>query len=572
MRTRPSTFLLAVACLAPVGASFAAPQGTTRVVTSTADSGPGSLREALANAVEDDTVDARGIAGTILLTSGPLQLSASATVLGPGPAVLSVSGGSTTHVLEISSGEATVRGFTITGGSSTGNGGGIRIGSPAGSEIVLEDCAIRSNLTIEHGGGIYNASGVSLVIQGCLLAENSAARSGGGIFNDNGTVLIAESTIRTNTADLGGGIFNASGATAGIAQLLRSTCNDNSANYGGAIYSRGASPGVATVIVESCTFSGNSAGDGSAIASDGAWSGNAELEINACTFRGSPSAGGVIANEGRFGGRAELEIANSIFSIDAPGASFVNRDGDVTSLGFNLSSEGGSGLLNHATDQINTDPLLGPLEDHGGPTFTHALLPGSPAIDAGNRSAFGTALEEDQRGLPRVFDDPADPNAVGSDGSDIGAFEVSPSAEVSKLKAKLGFAKANTDSCSFTAALDLGSSFEPAGQQIYLEVAGAKVRILLDEKGRGATERGELPSGRVKLGFQKRTGLWTLTVNLKQGSWYGPWSTRGLVDDDVPKPGHTVMLPVIVRLGDRGWVSEVSLVYTAKAGKSGSAK
>jgi hypothetical protein len=526
----------------------------------------------LASASQDDVIDARGIAGEILLSSGALQLGTSATVLGPGAEALRVNGASLTHVLEITGGEVSIRGFTITGGSSSANGGGIRILSPSGSAISLRDCAVRANLSFEHGGGIYVSSGVSLVIQECLIAENSAARSGGGIYNDDGTVLVADSTIRTNTADLGGGIFNAAGVAYGIVQMMRSTCSDNSANYGGAIANGGGGAASSTLIVESCTFSGNSAGDGSAIVSDGAWGRVAQLSINSCTFRGTPSPGGIIYNEGRFGGSADLELANNIFVIAAPGVVFSNREGTVRSFGFNLSTEDGGGLLNHATDRINTDPLLGPLEDHGGPTFTHALLPGSPAIDAGNRGALSGAIVTDQRGVARVYDDPALANAVGSDGSDIGAFEVSPSAEVSKRKVKLGFAKANSDSTSFQVALDLGTGFQPAGQQVHLDFAGARTRFTLDEKGRAATERGEIPAGRAKLSFQKSTGLWNLSVNLKQGSWHGPWSARGLVNDDVPKPGHTVMMPLIVRILDRGWVSELSLNYTAKAGKSGSAK
>ena len=75
--------------------------------------------------------------------------------------------------------------------------------------------------------------------------------------------------------------------------------------------------------------------------------------------------------------------------------------------------------MNGPGDQINTDPLLGPLEDNGGPTETHALLLGSPAIDQGNSGG----VYIDQRRFHRPFDVPGIPNAVGGDGSDIGAFE-----------------------------------------------------------------------------------------------------------------------------------------------------
>ena len=69
------------------------------------------------------------------------------------------------------------------------------------------------------------------------------------------------------------------------------------------------------------------------------------------------------------------------------GENIYNEGGTVTSLGHNLSSDGGGGFLTGAGDQINTDPLLGPLQDNGGPTFTHRLLSGSPAINAGDPNA-----------------------------------------------------------------------------------------------------------------------------------------------------------------------------------------
>src|SRR5260370_31282117 len=61
---------------------------------------------------------------------------------------------------------------------------------------------------------------------------------------------------------------------------------------------------------------------------------------------------------------------------------YSNGDGLVTSLGYNISSDDGSGILTGSGDQTNTDPMLGPLQDNGGTTLTHALLPGSPAVNA----------------------------------------------------------------------------------------------------------------------------------------------------------------------------------------------
>src|SRR5438132_8204323 len=104
------------------------------------------------------------------------------------------------------------------------------------------------------------------------------------------------------------------------------------------------------------------------------------------------SNGGAINN--RLG---TLEIESTILKRGESGANILNDSGTVTSDGYNLSSDDGSGYLIGPGDQINTDPLLGPLQDNGGPTFTHALLPGSPAIDSGDPK-FTPPPFFDQRG------------------------------------------------------------------------------------------------------------------------------------------------------------------------------
>ena len=98
----------------------------------------------------------------------------------------------------------------------------------------------------------------------------------------------------------------------------------------------------------------------------------------------------------------------------------IANNGAATSNGYNLSNDDGGSILTATGDRINTDPMLGPLQDNGGPTFTHALLPGSPAIDAGKNFAAGTT---DQRGSGsvRTFDNASIANANGGDGTDIGA-------------------------------------------------------------------------------------------------------------------------------------------------------
>ena len=115
-------------------------------------------------------------------------------------------------------------------------------------------------------------------------------------------------------------------------------------------------------------------------------------------------------------------IGNTILKAGASGGTIFTAGGTVTSAGYNLSSDGGGGFLTAPSDQINTDPILGPLAFNGGPTQTHRLLAGSPAIDKGKNLG---ARATDQRGFARTvdLDDATYPEASGGDASDIGAFE-----------------------------------------------------------------------------------------------------------------------------------------------------
>ena len=110
-------------------------------------------------------------------------------------------------------------------------------------------------------------------------------------------------------------------------------------------------------------------------------------------------------------------MRNVILNAGASGENIFNDGGTVTSQGYNLSSDDGGGYLTGLGDQINTDPLLGPLLNNGGPTLTHALFRGSPAIDAGDPN-FHPPPSYDQRGpnFVRVFNGRID----------IGSFEKQP--------------------------------------------------------------------------------------------------------------------------------------------------
>jgi predicted outer membrane repeat protein len=203
------------------------------------------------------------------------------------------------------------------------------------------------------------------------------------------------STISGNSAGTSGG-----GIGGGDLSIVNSTISGNSAAAsGGGIY------GAATV--ENSTISGNSAG----ISGGGIYN-NSSLDVTLSTITGnSAPSGGGIYNVG------SVEVSNTILNAGASGENIFNDGGTVTSLGYNLSSDDGGGYLTGPGDQINTDPLLGPLQDNGGPTLTHALLPGSPAIDAGDPN-FTPPPFTDQRDchFDRVFNGRID----------IGAFETQP--------------------------------------------------------------------------------------------------------------------------------------------------
>ncbi len=363
----------------------------TLTVTSTADSGPGTLRAALASAADGDTIDVTGVSGTILLTSGELLVSNSVDILGPGPDGLFVNGNATDRIFYVSTNAVVhISGLTITNGLSS-----------------------EERFTYGSGGGIYTLG--ILTVSNCVLSGNTASNNdypayGGGICN-GGALTVVNSTIRDNFADpWGGGIENYGG-------LMVSNCtiSGNSANYLGGGINNGLTGSSATLTIANSTLSGNRANyRGGGIYNDGVYVGSsATLTITNSTFSGNSAYnnGGSIWN-----GYATLEIGSTILNAGASGGNIYN-EATVTSLGYNLSSDDGSGLLTAMGDQINTDPMLGPLQDNGGPTFTHALLPGSPCINAGD-PAFVGPPDFDQRG-------PGYPRVVGGR-IDIGAFECEP--------------------------------------------------------------------------------------------------------------------------------------------------
>ncbi len=334
-------FICAAICLILACALTTTVNATTIMVSNTNDSGPGSLRQALLNANDGDTIDATGISGAITLTGGELLVNKSVTINGAGADELAVDGNATSTVFQIGSGKI----VTISG------------------------------LTIRNGQGNF----------------------GGGILNgDSATLTIINSTLSGNTGGNGGGSFNS-----GTLSVINSTVSGNMASEGAGIYNSGAG----ALTITNSTFSGNTAGGG-----------GVSLNLGTLQIANSTLSDNSAAFAGGFFNLGTLQIENTILKAGPSGVNiYSNGVGGVTSLGYNISSDNGNGFLTGPGDQINTDPLLGPLQNNGGSTFTHALLPGSPAIDMGDLN-FTPPPFFDQRGSGF--------SRVVNGRIDIGSFEV----------------------------------------------------------------------------------------------------------------------------------------------------
>jgi Bacterial Ig-like domain (group 3) len=425
--------------------SLVAAQGTTITVNSDADAGgicPGAsctLRQAIATALPGDTIDFASGITTINLTSAELAINKDLTITGPGANLLTVqrstaSGTPKFRIFHIVVGNLTMAGLTIANGSADSgvSGGGILNSS---GTLTIESCIISRNSGGDGcggGGGVSNSSGGTVNMTKSTVAGNSGGSTspvgvcgGGGILNLDGTMNITDSTLSGNS----GGNFNGVSAggggggglrnNSGTVTFLNCTISGNSGGAqggGGGIYNSSGG----TVNLTNSTVSTNrgfgwtlSAGGTGGILNIGG-----TMTIINSTISGNSGTFGGISNESSGTVKARNSIiAKNTRPTDIPS----DFGGTLTSEGYNLIGDTGNMTITGTTigNQLNVDPNLGPLQDNGGPTFTHALLPGSTAIDGGDSSGVDT----DQRGFNRPVDSEAIPNATGGDSSDIGAFE-----------------------------------------------------------------------------------------------------------------------------------------------------
>ena len=419
----------------------------------------------LTNADANTSTDGTEIQFDSSVFSSPQTITLGATLVlsetygpdvidGPGAGLVTISGGGTSRVFQVDGMvTASISGLTIANGDDPSGGAIFNDGT-----LTISDSSISNNQATGYdgGGGIFNDG--TMTISDSSIANNQATGSvsggaGGGIFNsgtmtisdssitnnqatgyginggggisNHGTMTISGSSITNNQANSvygGGGVFNS-----GVLTIDQSQISGNSGSWAGGLSQAYNNPGI--VVITNSTFSLNV---GSGIVNDsnmtivnstiadnsgngidtlaGGGENSLLLTIEDCTIVGNSSAD--LSNWDDLAPVTDVVVGNTIFSTIS---------GDIASQGHNLIGDSSGGLGFVASDLLNVNPMLGALQNNGGPTFTEALLPGSPAIDAGSNAlavdpSTGLLLTTDQRGtgFPRIVN-----NAV-----DIGAFEV----------------------------------------------------------------------------------------------------------------------------------------------------
>lgn len=276
-------------------------------------------------------------------------------------------------VLQVSTGgsspsvQAIISGFTIQNGSNddfTGNGGGVWVGSSCTAYLA-----------------------------GCNIINNEADMGGGVFINDGATVYLTDCRIAGNRANYGGGIYNCTGTL----HMDRCCVSGNSAAYQGG----GINNALGQAWLTNCTISSNQI---TAIdfSSGGGIYNESDMTLLNCTLAYNFTSGTSMTKGGGFAdfSTSTMTFKNTIVAYNTAGGLYDNGYSaydSVVSLGYNLDSENSCGF-NSNGDKRNTDPLLGPLQNNGGPTSTHAITASSPAFNGGTSAG---APATDQRGVPR---------------------------------------------------------------------------------------------------------------------------------------------------------------------------
>ena len=421
-----------------------------------------SLRDAIQVAAAGDTITF-SVGGTMVLNLGQLYIGKNLTISGPGPGSLTVDGSHNNNIFYVSGTNVNISGLTIANGSSFNGGGLYNLGTTTLTNVIFI-----SNYAGSYGGGMYNEGIVTLAnvtFSGnygnggmcnngiaTLMNVTFSGNSGHGMVN-LGNATLTNVTFSNNTGNYGAGMINSSSS---ISTLTNVTFSGNSGNYGGGLYNDYHLTSTLTNVI----FSGNSADVGGGLDtysitqlknvtfSDNSASVGGGMSIvigndNTLTLTNVTFSGNTATN---YGGGLSNYLGTSILtnvtfsnnSANNGGGVYVwngstlklkntllaggnaptgpDCSGTLTSYGYNLIQDpSGCTITGDETGNIyGKDPLLGPLAQNGGYTLTHALLRGSPAIDAADfTDPNGNPVIVDQRGVTR----PQGP------ANDMGAFE-----------------------------------------------------------------------------------------------------------------------------------------------------
>ena len=295
-------------------------------------------------------------AGEEFAATGDLDIRDTLVLAGAGSGTTTIDGGGLDRVLHVQNGAtAYVTNVTLTGGGSVTDGAGVRLAG--GSQLEMVDAVISNNSATGSGGGLYNLG--TAYLEQVRITGNSATTGAG--FATNSAAYISNSLIDNNTATGVGGGFYENGSGTPVS-LINSTLSNNAGTDGGGAY---VTDDVELVHV---TIANNTATTGS---------------------------GGGVYN---LSGPGALTLNSSIVADNTSNSGSPDVDGPVTSGGYNIIGDttGNAGWI--GSDQQDTDPLLGPLTDNGGPTPTLSLQASSPAINSGDPSS---AILTDQTGALR---------------------------------------------------------------------------------------------------------------------------------------------------------------------------
>jgi CSLREA domain-containing protein len=311
-----------------------------------------------------DTIDF-SVNGMIVLTTWLPYITDTLTIYGPGASLLTMSGNNTVNVMSVL-------------------GGGI---------LHLSDVTIAHGGNSNYGGGIYNSG--TLNITNTTFYSNTASLYGGGIMNGGGKLIVTNSTFYSNVAGYGGGIYSNGPLTVTNSAFYSNTA---SVSAGGGIFNQSFN----IAIITNTTFYSNTATTvGGGLYNEGTLTvTNSTIAYNAAAL----NAGGVRSSGGTVTLRNTIVAYNTapLYDNCYSTTGFING-GNNLQFGGAIASSCGVGIP-------IADPKLGPLANNGGSTQTMALLPGSPAIDAGNDALCPAT---DQRGAHR----PIGPHC------DVGAYE-----------------------------------------------------------------------------------------------------------------------------------------------------